>query len=214
MQKSTFVSWYAFIFIHIHWYEIQKAQTFVEKAVCLWGWNESWNNTEESILFIKSNLGKGFWVLMVCKIIIKTDTHMTSFLFPIVISTTSMQCSFCNTVNTKQLRDLWKKELAQQHTLDEFDRDPSTLLVCTVCCMLVFVSIKREMFSCGSGLPWNFHKLPESWAPGSAGWRACLSVSLKLVYCCTLERLCINSFQMTVWMSCLTTQFCWVILVY
>lgn len=65
-----------------------------------------------------------------------------------------------------------------------------------VCCTFVFLKIKSSSF--GSAFPWDFHELSQSWAPGSAGWKALLNALLKLIYLCVVERQCIHGFQIIV----------------
>ena len=84
------------------------------------------------------------------------------------------------------------KEVKQYITLDCFLWAPSTLS-CTVVCVL-YVCICEHTRAHFSAFQWDFHKLPQSWAPGSAGWRALLKALLKLVYFCAAERLCNNGF--------------------
>ena len=74
------------------------------------------------------------------------------------------------------------KEVKQYITLDCFLSDPSTLS-CTAVYML-YVCFCEHTKANFSAFQWDFHKLSQSWAPGSAGWRALLKALLKLVYFC------------------------------
>lgn len=171
--------------------------------------------TAEKASSLKRAISYVFWVMVWRRIIIQKDTsshdkppvlysHLYNSVLYIVIFVAPV------TWNSSRMKEISKTIYHFRCALFQaqgFDRDFSALLhpymlhVC-VC------EHKIEISSCGSAFPWDFRKLPQSWAPGSAGWRARLTL-LKLVYLHAVE-----SFSGLEWVSCLITQFAGFILAY
>lgn len=181
MQKTTFVTrfvskvtpicWYCDLFLRGEW-------------IIKWG--------KRGHIVWKERTGRGFGVLMVCK---------TTFMQKDWYSHDELPLLYCHLPNFHETlnivffcstkKDL-VKEVKQYITLDCFLWAPSTL-ICTVVCVL-YVCICEHTRAHFSAFQWDFHELSQSWAPGSAGWRALLKALLKLVYFCAAERLCDNGF--------------------